>query len=180
LGDQLVLGEHVARLQGDGPHRAKVDARHRVQVHAQLVGAIDGLGANGPRVQVETAQVSHPHDVGGVAWHQQVGGAPGGEADGGVLVLAVLGGPLLEERLARNPFTPALEHRRAAVHAAQGAIGAADEVGDEVHLGPALLGKQDLARTGDAHGLSRHVHGDHLGPCHRRWTLTGEPRALSR
>ena len=51
-----------------------------IQVDAQLVGMIEIFGANRMRMQLEAREVREPGERGGVARHDLLGGAAGGEA----------------------------------------------------------------------------------------------------
>ena len=134
----------------------------RIEVDAQLVGVVDVVAADRPRVQVEAPEVHRPHEVGDVDRAQLVGGAAARERDPhGLQPLgALLGHPLLEERLAERAVGEALQHGRALEDAAQGALADGEVVVDEVELGLAAGREEDLVRIGDPHRGPVHVDFD--------------------
>ena len=105
VGDDAELVEQRLDLAGGLPELVEHDARRGVEVDAQLVGVLEVGGLGRPHVEPEAAQVDRPDHVGDVVDHQRLGlGAVGrGHDRGGQPVGALLGHPLLEERLARWP-----------------------------------------------------------------------------
>ena len=77
--------------------------RRWVEVDAQLVGVVDVVGAHGPGVEVDAAEVDGPDDVGRlVAGTSSSAAAAAREGDTGGIDAssgAILGRPLLEEEL---------------------------------------------------------------------------------
>ena len=57
-----------------------LDARHRIEIHAQLVGMVEIVGAHRVRMQLEAGEVGHPQQRGGIARHDLVGAAAGRKA----------------------------------------------------------------------------------------------------
>ena len=94
---------------------------HRVEVHPQLVGMVEVLGADRVRVEVDAAEVGDPGQPGGVVDDDLVGGPPGreGQRRGPDELGHVLRGPLLEERLAGRAVDEPLERHRPPAGAAQ-------------------------------------------------------------
>ena len=74
------VGEGLAHDPGDGHELRPLDARHGVEVDAQLVGMVEVLGAHRMRVELQAAEVRHPGQGGRVARDDLLGGAAGGEA----------------------------------------------------------------------------------------------------
>ena len=147
-------------------------ARHRVQVHAQLVRVVQVIGAHRVRVQVQAAQVRDPGETRGLVHHQLVRGAPGREGQRGRPhpLGRVLGSALLEERLLLGAVHEALERHRPPAHAHQGAIGHREEVPDQVQLRVTGLREVELVRVADGHlataddqDLLRRRHGGSVG-----------------
>ena len=68
--DQAVLLEHLADAQRHRANLVKRNVRHRVEIHAQLVGAVEVAAAHRPRVPVDHPQVHAPRQMGGVGNHQ--------------------------------------------------------------------------------------------------------------
>ena len=56
------------------------DARHRIEIDAQLVGMIEIVGAHRMRVQLEAGEVGHPRERRGIARHDFLRGAAGRKA----------------------------------------------------------------------------------------------------
>ena len=109
------------------------------------------LGAHRVRVQVDAAEVDDPDELRGVAQHDLVGGPPGGKAQLDRLdpVGPRLRRALLEEEVAVGAVHEALERHRTAAGAAQRAVGHGQVVVDQVELGVAALGEEDLVGVGD-------------------------------
>ena len=61
--------EHLAHDARDLLQLRPLDARHRIEVDAQLVRMIEILGAHRMRVELEAAEVRHPRQRGRVARH---------------------------------------------------------------------------------------------------------------
>ena len=78
--DEAVLREHLAGAAGDRAHLVEVDVGHRVEVDAQLVGAVEVAAAHRPRVPVDHAEVDAPGEVGRVVDDELARGAPAREA----------------------------------------------------------------------------------------------------
>ena len=119
------VGQRLVDDARDLPDLRPLDARHRVEVDAQLVGMLEVVGAHRVRVQLEAGEVGHPGEVGRMARHDLVGAAAGREADRGDLEpLGPLGRrALLEEELAADAVRVADQHARAPAGAAQRAFG---------------------------------------------------------
>ena len=61
--DQAVLGEHVLRDDRDPPDVIERNLGHRVEVHPELVGMVDVVGADRPRVDLQAAERRGPRQV---------------------------------------------------------------------------------------------------------------------
>ena len=60
---QTELFEHFVYAAGDPADIVEGDARHRVEVNAKFVRAIEIGVAHWPRVEIDTAQVYRPNNV---------------------------------------------------------------------------------------------------------------------
>jgi hypothetical protein len=148
-----VLVEHLAHAERDGADLRERDVGTRVEVDAQLVGVIEVVATDGPRVPVDHPEVDAPHEVRGVVGHELARVAPAGERDGRRLqpLGRAVRHALLKERLSVDAVDPALHHGRPVAQAAHDGVGALDVVVDEVELGQAALGEERLARVAHAH-----------------------------
>ena len=164
-GEPVVL-QHLLGHQGDLDDLPPVDAGHRVEVDAQLVGVVEVLGQHRMRVEVDAAEVDHPGQRGGVADHHLLG-----RAARGVVQLRHLDPvgparrcPLLEERLLVDALHEALEDHRPAGDPAQRAVRHREVVVDQVELGVPARREDHLVRVGDRHltpGDLQHRRGRH-------------------
>jgi hypothetical protein len=68
-------GRHLSNL---GP----LDAGHRVEIHAQLIGMIQLVGPDRMRMQLEAGEVGHPDQRGRIAGDHLLGSSAGGELEG--------------------------------------------------------------------------------------------------
>ena len=104
--DEAALVEHLARDERDVDGLCRpADARHRVEIDAQLVGMLEVVGAHRVRVQVDAAEVDDPQELRRVAHDDLVApcGPTGSESVDRLDPVGVLvGRALLEERLARR------------------------------------------------------------------------------
>src|SRR5690606_15261468 len=76
------LLQHLAGgAERDADGVAETGAGLRVEVDAKLVGMVDVVPADGPRVERERAEVRGPGDHGGLGGADLVGGAAAGERD---------------------------------------------------------------------------------------------------
>ena len=126
------------------------DAGNGIEIDAQLVGVVEVARACRVRVEVDAAEVDDPRELRGVGDDDLVGGAAGGKAQGDGLhpVGPLLGRALLEEGRARSSIDEALEGHRAIRDASNGPVGDGHVVANEIDLGVALFGEEDLARVG--------------------------------
>ena len=106
-------GLHDAR---DGAHLWPLHAGHGIEVHAQLVGMVEVLGAHRMRMQLQAGEVGEPRERGGVAWHDLLRGATRGEAQRNHVDPRRAGfrRPLLIEELAGDAVGVAHQHVRPA------------------------------------------------------------------
>ena len=144
----------LERLLADQRHVADLrprHARHRVEVHAQLVGVVEVVGADRVRVEVDAAEVDDPGQPGGLVDDDLVGGPPGRE---GQLAVRIQSGRLSGARFWKNgsPAAPST-NRLSAIgrprDAAQRPVADRQVVLDEVELRVAGLREVDLARVRD-------------------------------
>ncbi len=143
--------------------------RPGIEVDAKLVGMIEVGGSDWMRVQVDAAEIDDPGQRRVVVDHDLVGGAAGGkrELDGANVVGDRLRGPLLEECLTIGAIDEALEGHRAVADPDDGAIGDGEVVADEVELGDAGIGEEQLAGVGDGDLVPVEGQGLGFGACHR-------------
>jgi hypothetical protein len=164
-----MLLEHVAHDEGHAPHVVPAHARPGVEIDAQLVGMLEVVGAYGMRVQVDAAQVHDPHELRRVAHDDLSRRPPRGKAQLHRLDPPgpLLGGTLLEERLALGAVHVALEHDRPRRDPWQRRFGDRHVVLRQVQLRVPGLRKEHLVRVRDHHlatagfkdGLLRPRHG---------------------
>ncbi len=126
-------------------------ARHRIEVHPQLVRVIQILGADRMRVQLEAGQVREPGERRGVARHHFVGASSRWKAKRYHLDprWTRVRRPLLIEEFAGDAVGIAHQHGGPAAGAAQRALGHRQVVAHEVELRVSRLRKQHLARIRD-------------------------------
>ncbi len=159
----LHVVEHRAHDAGGLDNLLPPDARHRIEIDAQLVRVIEIGGARRVRVQVDAPEVHDPRELRGVGDDDLVGGAPRGKRERDRLdpVGVLLRRALLEERRPSRAVDETLQRHRPVRDAAHGPVGDGEVITDEIALRLPGLGKEDLARighhdlaTGDAEDLS--------------------------
>jgi hypothetical protein len=126
-------------------------ARHRIEIHPQLVRMIQILGADRMRVQLEAGEVREPGERRGVAWHHFFRASSRWKAKGHHLDPRRSRGrrPLLIEEFAGGSVGIAHQHGGPATGASQRALGHRQVVAHEVELRVSRLRKQHLARIRD-------------------------------
>jgi hypothetical protein len=104
---------------------------------------IEVLGPDRVGVEVDAAEVDDPGETRRLIEDDLVGRAPRreGQLGGPDPVGRVVGGPLLEERLLRDPVDEPLEGHRPAAGTAERPVRHGEVVRDEVHLRVAGSGK---------------------------------------
>ena len=142
---------------GDLADLRPLDAGHRIEIDAQLVGMIEIVGAHRMRVQLEAGEIGHPHERRGVARHDLLRAAARRKAQRHDLDPGRprSGRPLLEEELAVDAVRVPHEDVRPSAGAAQRAVGDGDVVARQIELGVARLGKEDLVRVRNGDLASR-------------------------
>ena len=141
----------------DPAHVVPRHSRNRIEIDAQLVGMVEVLGAHRMRMQLEAGEIRHPRQRRRVARHDFFSRAAGRKAQRHDLDprRPRLRCALLKEEVAVGAVGVADEHVGPSAGAAQRAVGDGEVVVDEIELGDAGLGEQDLARIRDRHFLSR-------------------------
>jgi hypothetical protein len=138
---------HHGNLSNLGP----LHPAHGIEIDTELIGVIQVLRAHGMRVEIDTAQVDHPRQLGGVGDHDLVRSASRGKAQ--LHGLDPLGPRLrrsfLKEELALGPVHEALESHRPAPNAAQRSLGRNEVILDEIKLRVPGRGKEDLVGIRD-------------------------------
>ena len=145
------LGEHGAHDLRDRTHLRPPDARHRVEVDAQLVGMVEVIGAHRVRMQLQAREVGHPCQRGGIARHHLLGGASRRKLQRHYVDprRPRCRRPLLVEELLADSVGVALEDVGPMARAAQRALGNSQVITGQVELGVPGLREQDLGRVGD-------------------------------
>jgi hypothetical protein len=131
-------------------HVAEGQARLGVEVDAEFVRLVRLCGSDRPRVEDDGAHLGRPGHVGKVGWAQLVRRAPAREGDGCAFHprgYAASGDAFLEEHLALDAVREALEGGRAVVEGAHDAVADCQVVLEDVPLGVAGLGEDDLVRA---------------------------------
>jgi hypothetical protein len=149
--DESEILQGLFRDQRHVPHLWPRHTSHRIEINAQLVGMLEVVGSYRVRVEVDTSEVDHPDELGFIAHHDLMCGAPRGKAQLDRLdpLWARLGSSLLKERLSLRSVDETLERHRPSRDAAQGALGHAQVEADKVELGVPRAGKEDLVRVAD-------------------------------
>ena len=126
-------------------------SRARIEVDAQLVAVLQVGRTHGPRVEAEAAQVDSPHQVGEIGNHEGPRlRAVGGLHDGRVQPLRCpVGDSLLEEVRAAGAVGEPLQQHRTIAHLAHDGCLHGEVVVDQIELGVAAGGEEDLVGTGD-------------------------------
>ena len=191
--DVAQVAEQHARLGGDALGVGEVRAGLRVEVEAQLVGMVDVIAADRPRVEGDRAHLRGPGDDGDLGGADLVGDAARGERD--PRGLHVLGrparDPLLKEGVAAallarrqddarvHALRPALERRRPPRERAHDPVVDREVVPDDVELGDrrrALGAREDHAvGTRDAHIAVTGFDDRRLGLGHARSSTCRRP-----
>ncbi len=137
----------------DLPYLGPTDAWHRVEVNAQLVGMVEILRTHRVRVQLETCEVGHPGESGGISWHHLFGGTSGREAEGHDLDPGWprLWRTLLIKELTFDAVWVAHEHVGPPARRAEGTVRHCEIVADEIHLGVARLREQHFPGVRDCY-----------------------------
>ena len=110
--DQSEVVERRLHHARDLAQLRPLDARHRVEVGAQLVGMIEILGPHRMRMELEAGEVGHPGQRRGIARHHLLGQASGREGERHHLdpLRARLRRALLVEELALDSVRVAHQH----------------------------------------------------------------------
>ena len=128
----------VARTtRGDCPDLSPADARHRIEIDAQLVGMIEIVGAHRVRMQFEAGEIRHPRERRRVARHDFLGGAARRklQRDDVDPRRPRRRRALLVEELAARCRSDSARARWAAARAPQRTVGDREVVADEIELG---------------------------------------------
>ena len=128
-----------------------LDARHRIEIHAQFVGVIEIVGAHRVRMQLQAGEVGHPQQRGGIAWHDLVGAAAGRKAQRHHLDpwRPRFRSALLIEELPVDAVGVAHEHVGTPARPAQRAVRHREVIAREIQLGVAVARKEHFLRVGD-------------------------------
>ena len=163
------LLEHLAHDERHGPDVGPGHAGTGVEVDPQLVGMVEVARSDRMRVEVDAAEVDDPRQRGAVVDDHLVGGAAGRERelDGAHELRDRLRRALLEECLTLGAVDEALEGHRAVPDADERAVGDREVVADEVELGDAGIGEEELAGVADRDLVPVEGEGLGLGACHR-------------
>ena len=118
--------EHLAGDERDMDDLAPVDARHRIEIDAKLVGVSEIVGADRMGIEVDASEVDGPHQAGGVVKDRLLRGRTRcvlqlGDID--VVGTVLLGGALLEDGLLGDALDEPLENHRPVGYSAQRARG---------------------------------------------------------
>jgi hypothetical protein len=167
-----VLVENVAHEQRHPPHKVPAHARAGVEIDAQLVRMIEVVGAHRVRIQVDAPEVHHPQKLRRIPHDNLSRRPPRRKAQLHRLdpLGALLGGPLLEERLTCGAIDISFEHDWPPRYATQCALCDRRIVSHQVKLGVAGLRKEwlvgvrdhDLTATELQDDLARLPHRDLL------------------
>src|SRR5688572_2662754 len=150
----------MAQTGGGLPDVFEGETGRWVEIEAQLVWVVSVLGPDRPGVKVEAATLDQPDDVGFRTRHNHHARSLGGEFHLDGLEGRVGLGPLVVDRVDINRLHVALQHGWATEYASQCSFGHADEVIDDIELGPSLPGEEQLVRARDSDCLLAHCdHG---------------------
>ena len=163
--DQSLLLEHLANAARDCANLVEGDGWRRIEVDAQLVGAVEVPTTDRPRVPVDHAEVDPPGEVRGVRHHELARRASAGELDRRRRqpIRRAVRHALLEEEVAGDAVDPTFQCRWALAQMANDRLGAFEVVVDEVELGDADLWEEELRRIRDADLATCRLDGDRLG-----------------
>ena len=119
----------------------------------QVVGPVDVIAPRVPLVQVDAAEIDHPQQRGEVLDHGEVDDVAGCVLDGARIDPGRTrrGRALHEEELAAGPVGIALHHHRPIAQVRQERGSDVGVVLEEIALGQAELGPEDLAQVGELH-----------------------------
>jgi hypothetical protein len=144
---------------------------HGIEVHAELVGMVKIVCANGMGVEVDTSEVHHPGKLRGVS-HDDLLGRPAGwkpQLDGLDPVGPRFRRALLEEEVSLRSVHESFQGHRSSTNTPQRALADIEVVADEVELRDFQAREEDLVGVADddftagdlQHLLGR--HGDTIG-----------------
>ena len=153
---EAVVLERGFDVEGDLANVVPEDAGAGVEIDAELVGLVEGFGADGVGVELHAAEIDDPGEAGEVVDDDLVCGAAGrkGEGDGAEECGEVVGGALLVEGLAGGAVDEALEDDGAVLNSAESPGADRQEIADEVDLAEVeaefFLGEVEFFGVGDA------------------------------
>ena len=153
-----------------------LDAGHRIQVDAQLVGMIEILSTHRMRMQFEAGEVRHPRKRCSIARYDFFRGPAGWELQRHDFdpIRARFGCTLLVEVLAANAIRISHEHVRPAARTSERSVRNGDVVVDEVELGVPVLGITPFADwRSTPRGHRSRSHGAQFSPRPRNHGNTG-------
>ncbi len=153
------------------------DARHRIEIDPQLVRVIEIVGTYRMRVQFEAGEVRHPGQTCRITRHDFLRVATGRKAQRDDVNPGRPRGrrALLVEELAVDAVGIADEHVRPIAVRAKRSVGDSQVVADEIELGVAGLGKENLAGVRDWNLASAHLDDFLLDLARHLDMLTGGP-----
>jgi len=149
--DATEISEHLAHDAGYLDDLLPTDARHRIEVDAELVGVLEIGRARRVWVEVDAAQVDDPRELRGAFDDDLLRRAPGWKAKRHRLdpIGPFRGSALLEERGAVGPVDEALQRHGPVAYPAHGSVGDGHVVPDEIELRVTGVAEVDLARVRD-------------------------------
>ena len=154
----------------DLAHLRPLDARHRIEIDAQLVGMIEIVGAHRMRMQLEAREVRHPdaappHRAARLLRRVRPDGNC--SATTSIQAAAMPGARFWKKNSPLDAVRIAHQHVRPAAGAAQRAVGDGEVVARQIELGVPGLRKQHLARVRDRHLAPVYIENLVLGAgCH--------------
>src|SRR4051812_42315397 len=149
--DQAEVLQYSLTQMRDITHLWPFDARDWIQIDAQFIGMFQVDRTHRMRMQFQAAEIGHPYQRGGIAWHDFLCAAPGGKFD---FDDVDPGGPgcrrtLLIKKLAFHSIRVAHHHVRPPTSAAQSAGGHFNVIAHHIDFGVTSFREQHLVRIRD-------------------------------
>lgn len=167
--DNAKLAEELFHAARRLAHLLEADACLRIQVDTQLVGMQRVIDPKRPDMEPEATEVDCPDHMSHVGDHEspRARAVHGRHLDGLEPVRSTSRHTFLEKRLPEGSVREPLQHRGPAARSSEQWLGDGQVIADEVELGRAGAGEEDLVGMRDLDDTTRHLDGLAFGSAAR-------------
>ena len=151
--------QRIAHDQRGFQNMLELGAGRGVEIEVEVIRPVDVVAARVPGIQIDTAEVDDPKEAGKIVNHGKVDHIRGGMGDGTdrKSLGALFGSVFLEEKLTVRPVGIALHHHRAVDQVRQENGRYVGIVLQQVPLGDAFIGPEELLQMGELDGTPTHA-----------------------